>query len=390
MEFSKKKMKQIELLMVIAALLVLCVINSQGIMNALGLVIKIAMPFITGCAIAFVLNIVMNLIENRMLKKWTGKYADRFKRPVSIVLTFVFIVLLLVFLISMVVPQLVRAVSDVVKQVPLGINRLMAELDILCQKYPELQQQIDVLSNIGQNWDSIVNNIVSFFKNGFGDVLNSTIGIASSVVSGFTNLFIGLVFSVYVLAQKEKLAGQVKRVLSAFLPEKINNSVLYVCSLLNKNFTNFITGQCLEAVILGTMFVIAMTIFRMPYAVMIGVLIAFTALIPIVGAFIGCVVGAFLILLVNPLKALVFIVLFLVLQQIEGNLIYPRVVGSSVGLPAMWVLVAVTIGGSLFGIMGMLLFIPLISTVYALLRECVNKRNAKKRGDTKAQSGGCT
>ena len=221
-------------------------------------------------------------------------------------------------------------------------------------------------------------------------MLNSTIGIASSVVSGFTNLFIGLVFSVYVLAQKEKLAGQVKRVLSAFLPEKINNSVLYVCALLNKNFTNFITGQCLEAVILGTMFVIAMTIFRMPYAVMIGVLIAFTALIPIVGAFIGCVVGAFLILLVNPWKALAFIVLFLVLQQIEGNLIYPRVVGSSVGLPAMWVLVAVTIGGSLFGIMGMLVFIPLISTVYALLRECVNRRNEKKRGDTKAQSGGCT
>ena len=378
MEFSKKKMKQIVLLMVIAAILVLCVINSQGIMNAVGLVIKIAMPFITGCAIAFVLNIVMNLIENRILNKWTGKYADRFKRPVSIVLTFVFIVLLLVFLISMVVPQLVRAVSDVVKQVPLGINRLMAELDILCQKYPELQQQIDVLSNIGKNWDSIVNNIGSFFKNGFGDVLNSTIGIASSVVSGFTNLFIGLVFSVYVLTQKEKLAGQVKRVLSAFLPEKINNSVLYVCALLNKNFTNFITGQCLEAVILGTMFVIAMTIFRMPYAVMIGVLIAFTALIPIVGAFIGCVVGAFLILLVNPWKALAFIVLFLVLQQIEGNLIYPRVVGSSVGLPAMWVLVAVTIGGSLFGIMGMLIFIPLISTVYALLRECVNRRNERK------------
>lgn len=378
MEFSKKKMKQIVLLMVIAAILVLCVINSQGIMNAVGLVIKIAMPFITGFAIAFVLNIVMNLIENRILNKWTGKYADRFKRPVSIVLTFVFIVLLLVFLISMVVPQLVRAVSDVVKQVPLGINRLMAELDILCQKYPELQQQIDVLSNIGKNWDSIVNNIGSFFKNGFGDVLNSTIGIASSVVSGFTNLFIGLVFSVYVLAQKEKLAGQVKRVLSAFLPEKINNSVLYVCALLNKNFTNFITGQCLEAVILGTMFVIAMTIFRMPYAVMIGVLIAFTALIPIVGAFIGCVVGAFLILLVNPWKALAFIALFLVLQQIEGNLIYPRVVGSSVGLPAMWVLVAVTIGGSLFGIMGMLIFIPLISTVYALLRECVNRRNERK------------
>ena len=378
MEFSKKKMKQIVLLMVIAAILVLCVINSQGIMNAVGLVIKIAMPFLTGCAIGFVLNIVMNLIENRILNKWSGKYADRFKRPVSIVLTFVFIVLLLVFLISMVVPQLVRAVSDVVKQVPLGINRLMAELDILCQKYPELQQQIDVLSNIGKNWDSIVNNIGSFFKNGFGDVLNSTIGIASSVVSGFTNLFIGLVFSVYVLAQKEKLAGQVKRVLSAFLPEKINNSVLYVCALLNKNFTNFITGQCLEAVILGTMFVIAMTIFRMPYAVMIGVLIAFTALIPIVGAFIGCVVGAFLILLVNPWKALAFIVLFLVLQQIEGNLIYPRVVGSSVGLPAMWVLVAVTIGGSLFGIMGMLIFIPLISTVYALLRECVNRRNERK------------
>lgn len=376
MGFSKEKFRQIVLLMIIAAALVLVIIYSNSILGALGLAVSIIMPFVAGGAIAFVLNIPMNQIENKLLKKWNNKYSKKLKRPVSIVLTLLFVALLITILIATVVPQVGRAVADVARQIPVFADRLMAMASDLQQRYPDIGTQTDIISQLKQNWDSIVNGVFSFMKNGLGNVLNSTIGIASGIVSKVASGFIAFIFSIYVLAQKEKLGNQIKRVFNAFLPAKVNDRIMYVCSLLSRNFTNFITGQCLEACILGSMFVVSMLILRMPYAVMIGVLIAFTALIPIVGAFIGCIVGAFLILLVSPFKAFCFVILFLVLQQIEGNLIYPRVVGSSVGLPAIWVLVAVSVGGSLFGIIGMLAFIPLVSTLYMLLRDEVNRRNA--------------
>ena len=375
MGFSKEKFRQIVLLMVIAAALVLVIIYSHQILGALGVAVSIIMPFAAGGAIAFVLNIPMRQIENKLLGKWNNKYSEKLKRPVSIVLTLLFVVLLITILIATVVPQVGKAVADVAKQIPMFADRIMAIVSDLQQQYPEMGRQTDILSQLEQNWDAIVNGVFSFMKNGFGDMLNSTIGIASGIVSRVASGFIAFIFSIYILAQKEKLGNQVNRIFKAFLPAKVNEKIQRVCTLLNRNFTNFITGQCLEACILGSMFVVSMFIFRMPYAVMIGVLIAFTALIPIVGAFIGCVVGAFLILLVSPIKALGFVILFLVLQQIEGNLIYPRVVGSSVGLPAIWVLAAVTIGGSMFGIIGMLAFIPLVSTLYMLLRDEVNRRN---------------
>lgn len=375
MGFSKEKFRQIVLLMVIAAALVLVIIYSHQILGALGVAVSIIMPFAAGGAIAFVLNIPMRQIENKLLGKWNNKYSEKLKRPVSIVLTLLFVVLLITILIATVVPQVGKAVADVAKQIPMFADRIMAIVSDLQQQYPEMGRQTDILSQLEQNWDAIVNGVFSFMKNGFGDMLNSTIGIASGIVSRVASGFIAFIFSIYILAQKEKLGNQVNRIIKAFLPAKINEKIQRVCTMLSRNFTNFITGQCLEACILGSMFVVSMFIFRMPYAVMIGVLIAFTALIPIVGAFIGCVVGAFLILLVSPIKALGFVILFLVLQQIEGNLIYPRVVGSSVGLPAIWVLAAVTIGGSMFGIIGMLAFIPLVSTLYMLLRDEVNRRN---------------
>ena len=194
-----------------------------------------------------------------------------------------------------------------------------------------------------------------------------------------TTSFIAFVFACYILLQKEKLHVQIKKVLFAYLPEKRVVSILDICSLTYKTFSNFLTGQCVEALILGSMFFVVMGIIRLPYALLVGVLIAFTALIPIFGAFIGCAVGAFLILMVDPWKAVVFIILFLVLQQIEGNLIYPKVVGNSVGLPSIWVLAAVSIGGSLMGVVGMLIFIPLVSVVYTIFRGDVYRRLEKKQ-----------
>lgn len=374
MGFSREKMRQIALLMLLAAALALAVIYSSQLAAAAGALVSILSPFIAGCAIAFVLNLPLRFLERRVFARWNGKA----KRAVCILLSLVFVLLLVTFVVVMVVPQLVAAGQRLAQQVPLAIEKLAAWLYDMSVKYPALNNEAAFLSELESNWQSILENILSFAKSGLGSVLSSTINFASSAVSGVVNGFIALIFSFYVLAQKETLTSQCRRVITAYLPQKAAALTLEICGRLYKNFSSFITGQCIEAVILGSMFVIAMTVLRMPYAVMIGVLIAFTALIPIVGAFIGCVVGAFMILIENPLQALAFVVMFLILQQLENNLIYPHVVGSSVGLPSMWVLAAVTVGGSLFGVGGMLVFIPLVSTLYSLLRDSVNARNAAK------------
>ena len=224
------------------------------------------------------------------------------------------------------------------------------------------------------DWVNWLNGVKDFALSGAGSVVSYTMSATMTVINGVMTFFIAFVFSIYILIQKETLGRQCHKVIRAFLKPAAVEKVCYICSLSHRIFSKFITGQCLEALILGMMFLVSMTIFRMPYALLVGVLIAFTALIPMVGAFIGCCVGAFLILMVNPMQAVFFIILFLVLQQIEGNLIYPHVVGNSVGLPSIWVLFAVTVGGKLMGIAGMLIFIPLMSVIYALFRDWVNQR----------------
>lgn len=291
------------------------------------------------------------------------------------VITIVLVSLVVSVVAGTVLPQVMLTASEIGKKIPVFMERVIVELDRLTKDYPPLAEQVSKLESIEIQWETILSNIIDFLKNGVGDVLNSTVSMASNLISGVVNTVISFIFALYILAQKERLENQGKRIVAAYLPAKMGNKVLEVCSLLYKNFSSFIAGQCLEAVILGVLFVVFMSIFRMPYALMIGVLISFMALIPIVGACIGCVVGAFLIMIDNPIQAMWFVVLFLVLQQIEGNLIYPKVVGNSVGLPSIWVLMAVSVGGSLFGIAGMLMFIPLMSTCYALLRESVNNRN---------------
>ncbi len=379
MEFSREKLRQIRHLMLLAALLILALIYSNQVFQGIGFLFGIFSPFLIGGAIAFVLNIPMKAFEEKMLASWKGKSARSCKRPLCLVLSIVAVALVITVVIGTVVPQVASTASEVGKKIPAFMEQVMEELDLLTKKYPELTNQINKLDLEKINWDSMLNSIFDFLRNGAGDMLNSTVTVASGIISGIVNVVISFIFALYILAQKERLEDQGRRIISAYLPEAAGRKTLEVCSLLYRNFSSFITGQCLEAVILGFMFVISMSVFRMPYALMIGVLIAFTALIPIVGAFIGCAVGAFLILIDNPLQALWFIILFLILQQIEGNLIYPKVVGNSVGLPAIWVLMAVSVGGSLMGISGMLLFIPLMSTGYTLLRESVNKKNAGKK-----------
>lgn len=383
MGFNKVKIKQIRGLIVFVAVLIVLMIYSESVMGGIALFAGMLSPFLVGGIIAFILNLPLRWIETKVLKKWNGKVAKKIKRPVCIVLAILMLLLILALVVWIVVPQIGLTAKELGVKVPAFFRNMVAKLEQLTKAYPDIWQKVKDLQNMNINWDTIINSIVTFLKSGVGNMLSSTFSIAGNVIGGIANIFISLIFSIYILAQKEKLADQGDRIMHAYFSEKWYNRIRKVLKLLERNFSNFISGQCIEALILGSLFVIAMSIFGFPYAVMIGVLIAVTSLIPIVGAFIGCFVGAFLILINDPLQAFWFIIMFLIIQQIEGNLIYPKVVGSSVGLPSIWVLAAVSVGGSMFGVPGMLCFIPLVSTAYALIRENVNARNAVKEDERK-------
>lgn len=386
MGYDKEKIRQIRGLILFVAGIVLLLLYSGNVLKGLGVLLDILVPFLAGGAIAFVLNIPMRAIEEKLLGRWKGKWANRIKRPLCLFLSIVLIVAILAFVIIMVVPKLQETVVLLGVQVPVFAKELLTKLEEMASSDPALLEKLNELEKVKIDWNALFDKAGGFLATGMGSVLNSAVVVASSIIGGVVNAFIAIVFAIYILAQKEKLSDQGHRILSAYLPAGVCSEVERVLSLLYRNFSNFISGQCLEAVILGTMFVVAMTILRFPYALLIGVLIAFLALIPIVGAFVGCFLGALLLLMNDPVQAVGFVVLFLVLQQIEGNLIYPHVVGGSVGLPSLWVLVAVSVGGSLFGIVGMLCFIPLVSTGYTLLRENVNVRNQKKRASEKKET----
>lgn len=383
MEFGKEKMKQIRTIIIWVAIAILLLIYSKEVFRGLAIAFNILKPFIFGGIVAFILNLPLRFVEGKLFAKWTGKSAEKYKRPLSIFLSILLLCGIITFVVAMVVPQVMQTIVELGNKIPPFLEQTFLKLEALSVNYPEFQRYLEQIDLSKINWDTLWDSILTFAKSGMTSMLTSTFSMATSIIGGVVNGLISIIFSLYILGQKEKLANQGRRILSAYASDTWNAQILKICGMLYRNFSNFITGQCLEAVILGLMFVVAMTIFGMPYAVLVGMLISLTALIPIVGAFIGCFVGAFLILVDTPQKALWFIILFLLLQQIEGNLIYPKVVGSSVGLPAIWVLLAVSVGGSLFGIFGMLSFIPLVSTFYMLLRDDVNERNSKKKNEKK-------
>lgn len=386
MNLDKENVRKIRGIILFTGVVVLALIKFDLLWETLVLIWEILQPFVVGGMMAFVANLPMTFFEKKVLGKLGKKrkhapaegYVSSLRRGFSILLAYLVVVLLITLVSAAVIPQLIATVAVIAEKAPAFFQNALLQIQRLLENNPKLLAYINEFDLQKLDWNSIMDSVVNFLKNGMGNMLSSTFTVASGIVSGTVNGFIALVFSVYILAQKEKLGEQFKRVLRAYTSQRINDGVLHVCTLLYRNFSNFIIGQCTEAVILGLMFIVSMTIFRFDYAVMIGVLIAFTALIPIVGAFVGCFVGAFVMLVDDPVKAIWFVVLFIVLQQIEGNLIYPHVVGNSVGLPSIWVLAAVTIGGSLMGIFGMLVFIPLLSTVYMLLRENVNRREGMK------------
>ena len=376
MQLDKDTLRKLRGLIVFTLVILVGLWRFGIVLQAVKTILHILFPFLLGGAIAFVLSVPMNRIQKRLFANAKEKYR-KFAAPVSLILTLIFVLALLSLVTSVVAPELGQTIATLGKTLPEKIPALMKQAEQLVSNHPELVDYMDK-AQAQLNWEEILNQLVTFFRVGANSMLSSTISVATGIVSGVGTFFIGFVFACYILLQQGFLKRQMKKLIFAYLKEKHANRFLQICALTYRTFSNFLTGQCLEAVILGMMFFISMTILRFPFAVLVGVLIAFTALIPIFGAFVGCAVGAFLLLTVNPSQAAAFIVLFIVLQQIEGNLIYPKVVGGSIGLPAIWVLVAVTLGGSLFGIVGMLVFIPIVSVVYTLLKEDVNKRLIEK------------
>lgn len=368
MDLNKKNMKNLMFLIVFAVLVLVGVQRIENLAAGFVFLMRIVFPFILGGAMAFILNIPMHFLEGRVFAKVKKK---KLVRPVSLVLSILFVVAILQIVLVVVIPEIAATFASISKNIEAFLPKLE---QWLTEAFPDSEQLEMWIDSLEFNWDKILQGAVNFLKNGAGNVLSSTVTVAKTVINSLMNFFVGFVFSCYILLQKEKLSVQVKKVLYAFLPRHAVEKTLQVAALSYKTFSNFVTGQCLEAVILGTMFFVSMSVLRFPYALLVGVLIAFTALIPIFGAFIGCVLGTFLILVSNPVQAIGFVILFFVLQQVEGNLIYPHVVGGSVGLPSIWVLVAVTVGGSLMGVVGMLIFIPLSSVLYALFKGWVHKR----------------
>lgn len=341
--------------------------NMNRVATFLGMVGGLLLPFLLGAAMAFILNVPMRAIETHLPQK-----LQRAHRGISLVLTLAAVVGVVMVVSLLVLPQLKNTVQTIAARMPAFWAQAQQWANELMIRYPELADWLSEAGNL--NLRNVTQQVMDWLKNGGLALVGNTVTAATGIISGFVNFFIALIFAIYLLFQKETLSRQGRMLLFAWMRPEHAEKVLEVVRLANKTFSNFLSGQCLEACILGALFAVGMLLFRMPYVLLISVLVAVTALIPVFGAFIGCFVGAFLILIQNPMQAVVFVILFLVIQQIEGNLIYPRVVGGSVGLPSVWVLAAVTLGGSMFGVMGMLVMIPLCSVLYSLLRTATRER----------------
>ena len=374
MNYLEKYKKDIIKLILFTVIIIFAFMYIKTIGSFLAYLINIFMPFIIGIFIAFILNVLLNFVENKLFKKLNNKNYktwSKLKRPVSVIITFIIIITIIVFILGLLIPQLQNTVSLFTKNF---------------DTYKE--QTIEILNNFGINSESInnystsINNlkneITSYINNNRNEIMQITIGVASSFLGSITSIIIGIVFAIYILLKKEDLSRQFKKILKAYLPEKYERRIEEIANLSNITFGNFISGQCLEALIIGLLCFIGMLLLQIPYASTISVLVGFTALIPVFGAFIGTFIGAFLIFMVEPFKALIFIIFIIILQQLEGNIIYPKVVGKSVGLPSIWVMVAVTIGASIYGVLGMILSVPLCSILYSIIKTDVNLKIEEK------------
>lgn len=374
-----KTRKDIIIIISYIALVIFALVNFSKILAFLGKVISIFSPFLLGIILAFVLNVLNNFIEKKIFGKIKpSKIWNKIKRPLCITLSLILVFLTIFFVMNLLIPQLKNSASLFTDTLPAYKEDIIGILN-------KFDIDESTVNKVGEYLDNFGKVITDYIKGNSKDVITVTTEVATSVVNIISKGIITLVFAIYMIAQKETLSRQINKVMKAYLKPKTINKINTVGTLANKTFSNFVTGQCLEALIFGSLIFVGMLIFRFPYASTIGVLLGFTALIPIFGAFIGTAVGFILIMMVSPVKAILFVVFIIVLQQIEGNLIYPRVVGKSIGLPGMWVLLSVTVGGSIGGILGMLIATPLCSLLYALFTKMVNDRLKSNKIVTKVK-----
>lgn len=337
-------------------------------------IIGVIMPLILGGVLAYALNILVKRIEKHFFPHTKWKWLQKSRRGWVILISFIIIILILAIVFRLVIPQFVSALTDLFKSVP-SMVRDVAEFAEKLNKDSALSKQIN---SININWSSVQSKVMKFFTSGATSIFSSSISIVTSVAKGLFNFILAVTFAIYILSAKEKLGRQVANFGRAFIKEKHRKNIKYVLDVTDDMFSSFIAGQVVEAFILGSLTAIGMLIFRFPYALPVGAFIGVTALIPIIGAWLGGAVGLLLIAAESPLKAVLFIVFIIVLQQIESNLIYPRVVGNSIGLPGIWVLAAITIGGGLAGIVGMLIGVPIFATIYKLMTHEIRRRLNKK------------
>lgn len=363
-----EKLKQYIILILVGVISYWSINNLNVIGGVISKIFNVLQPFILGGAIAFILNIPMTKIENYLNKKIKNKKVPI--RIISIILSLLIFILIFAFILFLLIPEIIENIEMLISNLPILFDKLENWLINLLDKYPDIQLELkEIFAN--NNFETI---IPSFLEK----LINGAFTFISSFVTGIINIFTSLVFSIYVLSQKEYLLKGMKKVITAYLPKNKANRLIEIGNLSAKTFNKFISGQCLEAVILGTIFFIVLSIARFPYALIISVLTTITALIPIFGAMIAMVIGAVLIAITNPIKAIIFIIIFQIIQQIENNFIYPKVVGKSVGLSPIWTLFSISVGGSLFGLIGMIIALPLASILYALLRKNVNERLKNK------------
>ena len=337
-----------------------------------GLIFGAAKALIIGCIIAYVLNILMSFYEKHYFSKSKSRVVEKSRRAVCLLASILTLAAVIALVVGLVLPELAACVKLLIAEAPLAVDSLVAWLEetgFLANLVTE-----DVAEGLlAIDWQGKVNELISVLAAGVGGMAQVAVGAVSATFSVIAQFVIGFIFAIYLLAGKEKLGGQVNRLMEHYLKPSWNEKIRYVLGIFDNSFHRFIVGQCIEAVVLGVLCILGMSILRLPYAMMIGTLIGFTALIPVAGAYIGAAVGAFMILTVSPVQALFFLIFVVILQQLEGNLIYPKVVGSSIGLPGVWVLAAVTIGGGIMGISGMLVGVPTVAAVYQLIRNDLNK-----------------
>lgn len=375
MDFTPEKVRRLSrwiISIATACILIFIGVQSIGsITDAISWITTLIMPLILGFAFALILNVPMCFFESHIWSNSQKPFLQKLRRPISYIISLILIIGILVGLISLVIPELVDAVKIIVQESIEFINKLNAMDEAEIAELP--------LGNLFLNtdWNKMFTTLQNWFKNQSGTIMNTAVGTISSFVGGIFNFIISFVFSIYILFSKETLKKQAGRLIRAWLPKNFGEWLIHAASLAIENFRNFVSGQVIEAIVLGVLCMTGMLILKIPYAPMVGALVGVTALIPVLGAFIGIIVGAFIILTVDTVKAIVFVIFILILQQIEGNLIYPKVMGSRVNLPALWILAAVTIGGGLAGSIGMLLGVPVFSTIYILLQEATENREKK-------------